>query len=180
MRSILKGAAALFAVIPGISVLSSGAAAPPGYAKLFGLFIEVVGIATLLLVFVNRKNWTKSSAAASTLGLCAGVAAILLLLVYFGLFEHCVVKVEKRGTSYIPLWVSKDLDGKIKEYHDRKGLVEHFGEDGVYEMVLKEPDWELIATNTILIAVICASVAALVLCFGSLSLRLHVEKVKVG
>ena len=59
--------------------LSSGVLAPPNYTKLFGLFIEIVGVAALLLVIVNRKNWTKSVPVTSARGVYAGIAAVIAI-----------------------------------------------------------------------------------------------------
>jgi hypothetical protein len=56
MKKILNAASGLLATIPGISVLTSGAMAPPDNSKLFAAFIEIVGVGTLLLVLLNQKR----------------------------------------------------------------------------------------------------------------------------
>lgn len=62
MKKVLQTAAATLAVVPGIAILKSKSFVPEEEAIFFGIIIQVVGVAALLLVSLFGKRIAKWSA----------------------------------------------------------------------------------------------------------------------
>jgi hypothetical protein len=109
MSAFFKALAALFALVPGVTVLQSGLGTPPNEEKLFGGVIEVAGALTLALLWLYRDRltqWSRGRATRWAIGLA--VACVALVVGYRVMFTTCVITHEAYPgqTFYYPLWLS--------------------------------------------------------------------------
>lgn len=153
MKAMLKTAAGIFAVIPGIGVLQSGLGVPPeeGMRLIFGGVIEFFGVLSLLLLTINQawiRSLTKRAVTVVTV-LIAG-SSFLLILAYVGSYQYCVVTSVPRGTVYFPLWNEGGLANMVSVAGGRAAAIDMYGRYAVYEAVEAMGEIPEIVTSAVL------------------------------
>ena len=179
MKKLLVGISAVFAAIPGISVLAKGFLAPPGSEALFGWVLEVFGVAVFLLLFVNRRSLTATPKPRITKWSLALMAIVLVsVIAYTGLFHWCVVTPTRIdwldfGAVYFPLWLSGDAAQNVAEEGSRVAAVNTYGPVAVVKQLGSMPggDFARITTTTVLLLLYTLLVVSLTALFAILGLH---------
>ena len=169
MKAVLKAAAAIFAVLPGLGVLQSGLGVPPedGMKLIFGGVIEAFGVLSLLLLRVNRatiRGLSKQAVNIATVAI-AGFAFVLLLA-YLGCYSYCVVTFDPRGTVYFPLWNHGVLATMVSNAGGRAAAMDMYGRYAVYEAVKSMGELPAIATDAVLLLLYTGLFTGLTWAFG--------------
>jgi hypothetical protein len=133
LSNFLSIASAVFAVIPGITVLLSNVGVPPNSSKaLFGGVIEALGVVMLMMLWLN-KNWIIKAdiAKVNKLSFAAIVVFIVSLFSYIFLYNYLVVEVEGSDAVFFPLWTSGELKESLSKMGSREELINQWGRDDV-------------------------------------------------
>lgn len=131
MKKLFGSAAAVFASIPGLTIMISEAGAPPSRELFFGAVIEAVCVLLLLSLWVKRQSIKEMDhSLVVKYSLSTGVAFFALLLTYVMLFQICVVEHHVRGIVYYPIKTSGDIANFIAQYGSRLAVIEGLGHSG--------------------------------------------------
>src|SRR5947209_6676785 len=107
MKKLFAAAAGIFGSVPGITILLSGLATPPGYGRIFGGVIEAFGALVVLLLLVNKTKLKRlTQRQVTSTALILSITSLCCLIGYIQLFNYCVVSHPVHGTVYYPLWNS--------------------------------------------------------------------------
>ena len=114
MKTILQSAASLFAVMPGLAALVSGAPVPPEARWLFSVFAQVFGILTILVFWKFQDFFLRLSAiVASVVSVVLVGVGVALSIAYYLLFAYCSIQPtgDFRGqpSVFLPLWLEGDV-----------------------------------------------------------------------
>ena len=182
MKKLFAAAAGIFGSVPGISILLSGLATPPGYGRIFGGIIEAFGVLAILLLMVNRsklKRLTQPQVTLSAIVLCA--ASFCFLAGYFLLFNYCVVSHPIHGTVYYPLWNSGRALAIVEQAGGRYAAVDRYGFYPVEKAIQQAPNYplQMVVTTSLLLLLYQGVFTSLTLAFGMIGARDDVSVRKI-
>ena len=145
-EAVLATAAGLFAVLPGVNSILSGAGSTPGDEKLFGGVSVAVGVAVLLMITmfkatIRRLKRTKVIAAGVSL-LAIGIA---MVAVHVGVLSGTVVEYRVDGVPeakprlYVfPLRADGRLHGMVNTAGGRLAALYRYGPDAISAALLDD------------------------------------------
>lgn len=170
LRKPFAAASAVFVAVPGLAVLLSGIGAPPGYRLVFGGVIEACGAFAILVLWINRERLGQRPVATITRWAVGFLGLFLVLLIlYLGLYNWCVVEHSVRGTVYYPLWTSGRLADWIGQY-GRLGVMNEYGIEDVRDEISNQPYAVRILTTIVLLCIYQGVFTALAIAFGWLGI----------
>jgi len=172
VKKTFQAASAVFAVIPGIAMLTSKGFAPREETTMFGIVLPVVGVATLLIMLLFKKNiavW--SPRYATKFAIVSLFIALVSVSCYYSLYRRCEVKVEGFGTNYFPLLTTGRLSKHITTNFTREKVIRQYQETGVQSLIEEQPLVLRVGTTLLLLFCLAMSCVGLVACFGILATR---------
>jgi len=173
ISSFLSIASGVFAVIPGIAILTSNVGVPPNSSKaLFGGVIEALGVFTLMLLWLNR-SWIKSSSIIliNRLSLISIITFIICLFGYIFLYNYLVVEVVDSDSLFFPLWTNGELQEGILKYGSRYELIGEWGRDDVYKVIQSTSEIPLMVTTLLMLFIYQLIFVTLTFSFGLLGIK---------
>jgi hypothetical protein len=173
VSDFLSLASGVFAVIPGIAVLTSSVGVPPNSSKaLFGGVIEAVGVLTLMILWLN-KSWIKKSSIKkiNKLSFISILAFVISLFTYIFLFNYLVVQVENSDSVFFPLWSNGELKASLLEFGSRNELINQWGRDDVYKVIQSSSETPLLITTLIMLFNYMLTFFSLTFSFGLLAIK---------
>lgn len=133
MSEVLKYAAGIVSLIPGLGILLEGIAVPPGTRWVFGgvlaaappFFVLALVLYRRQLRAANRRSLLRWS------GIAFGTF-LFALGAYAVLQEYCLVsstEPDDRGTDpvFFPLWLNGELRDRVRSVNGRQAAVNQFG-----------------------------------------------------
>lgn len=163
--SIVSG---VFAVIPGLVILTSKLGVPPNTSTaLFGGVVEALGVFALLLLWLN-KNWIKKTRikTINRLSVICICIFILCLFSYIFLFNYLVVEVPDTDAVFFPLWANGELKTGIATAGGRNELIAQWGRDDVYKVIQASSKTPLLLTTLLLLLIYQLTFVSLTVSFG--------------
>jgi hypothetical protein len=173
VSAFLSLASGVFAVIPGIAVLTSNVGVPPNSSKaLFGGVIEAMGVLTLMLLWLN-KSWISKNSIKSInkLSLVSVFVFVVSLFTYIFLYNYLVVGVENSDSLFFPLWSDGELKASILEFGSRDELINQWGRDDVYKVIQSSSVTPLLITTLIMLFNYLLTFLSLTFAFGLLAIK---------
>ena len=167
MKQVLLIASGVLATVPGLAALTGHLPTPPGQKILFGAVAEVLGVSTILILWIQRRWIAQLKVGTATR---IGVALGVFFLVCFGLNTWLqtmtVVSEQGRSPVFLPLWPGNELAYMIECAGSRHRALIEYGADALIDAAQKTP-FALAVTTAIVLAVhqimLCTPV---VLCCG--------------
>lgn len=148
-----------------------GIGVPPDYGLLFGGLIESIGVATVIILMVNRKRIKKLTDRALTqMAIRLVISAVFCLGIYLFLLQVCVVHHPTHGTVYFPLWTTGRINQIISKTGGRYAALDRYGNHSINTEVQKMPAYSVaIAVTTVLLLFLYQSIFTLLtVAFGLL------------
>lgn len=147
-EAILAGAAALFALLPGLNSILGGAGATPGDEKLFGGVSVAVGVGTLLAVTMFKAKIRRVSRRKIAIGTAMLlVATIGVLAAHVGMLANVIVVYQIDGTPTVapraflfPLRAEGKLANMIAIAGGRLAALYRYGPDAISAALLEPPN----------------------------------------
>lgn len=173
VSDIFSIASGVFAIVPGIAILTSNIGVPPNSSKaLFGGVIEALGIFTLLILWLN-KGWIKklSVRRINKLSLTAIVVFLLCLFGYIFLYQYLVVETANSESLFFPLWPNGELKQGIEQFGSRNELITQWGRDDVYKVIQSSSHIQLLLTTLIMLFLYQMIFVSLTFAFGLLGIK---------
>jgi hypothetical protein len=173
VSAFLSLASGVFAVIPGIAVLTSNVGVPPNSSKaLFGGVIEAIGVLTLMILWLN-KSWIKKNSIKNInkLSFISVLVFVISLFTYIFLFNYLVVEVENSDSVFFPLWSNGELEANILKFGSRNELINQWGRDDVYKVIQSSSETPLLITTLILLFNYLLTFLSLTFSFGILAIK---------
>jgi hypothetical protein len=128
VKKIFMGVAAAFGAIPGLATVTKGLAAPPHAKLLFGGFVEAIGAAILILLWINRDQLQKlSQGKLIRLVVLMFIGSFVAFVCYLAMYDWCIVTDPQFGTVMYPLWVTGDLATIIRRAGGRWAALDLYG-----------------------------------------------------
>lgn len=128
MKKIFMGAAAAFGVIPGLATVAKGLAAPPHAKLLFGGFVEAIGAAILIMLWINRNELQKlAQGKLICLVVLMFIGSFAAFVCYLAMYDWCIVTDPQFGTVIYPLWATGDLATVIRRAGGRWAALDLYG-----------------------------------------------------
>jgi hypothetical protein len=173
VSAFLSLASGVFAVIPGIAVLTSNVGVPPNSSKaLFGGVIEAIGVLTLMLLWLNKGWVTKNSIKnINKTSFIAILVFVLSLFTYIFLYNYLVVEVENSDSVFFPLWSKGELKANILKSGSRNELIDQWGRDDVYKVIQSSSETPLLITTLIMLFIYMLTFLSLTFSFGLLAIK---------
>jgi hypothetical protein len=174
LRQLLVAVAAVVAAIPGLSLFISKRGAPEGKELLYGMILEIVGAATVLVLWLRRKHIRRLSKRRAIRVSTACLAVGLLSVFGYGsLFDHSDIP---SGVGARRFWLPAVAVGPLGTLIDdtpggRTAIVEAWGAGEVYERLVQTPQWALVLTDATLLALGAAFIGGTACAFVVLGLR---------
>lgn len=157
--------AIIISILPGALIMIVGLGPEPeDWSTLIGALVIASGLLSLLILFAGRdrlKQRARTGAAKYVTMLI--VIAVVLLVIFFPLFNKSFVRHPTHGTVYFPLWTT----GAVKDLTDRKGgryqLLDEYGNNSVAGLVREMPhyEWAIVGTTALLLLLYQAAITAL-------------------
>jgi hypothetical protein len=173
ISEFLSIASGVFAVVPGLAILTSNVGVPPNSSKaLFGGVIEALGVFTLLMLWLN-KNWILNLTIkrVNKLSFISIIVFIISLFGYIFLFSYLVVGVEKSESIFFPLWANGELETGLKQFGNRNELINQWGRDDVYKVIQSSSNVPLLLTTLIMLFLYQLTFVSLTFAFGLLGIK---------
>lgn len=173
ISDFLSIASGVFAVVPGIAILTSNVGVPPNSSKeLFGGVIEALGVFTLLMLWLN-KNWIHDSTIkkVNKLSIISIIVFIVSLFGYIFLFSYLVVGVENSDSIFFPLWANGELKNGLNQFGSRNELINQWGRDDVYKVIQSSSNIPLLLTTLIMLFIYQLTFVSLTFSFGLLGIK---------
>jgi hypothetical protein len=173
VSAFLSLASGVFAVIPGIAVLTSNVGVPPNSSKaLFGGVIEAMGVLTVMILWLN-KNWISKNSIKSInkLSLISVFVFVVSLFTYIFLYNYLVVGVENSDSLFFPLWSDGELKASILKFGSRDELINQWGRDDVYKVIQSSSGTPLLITTLIMLFNYLLTFLSLTFAFGLLAIK---------
>jgi hypothetical protein len=169
----LSLASGVFAVIPGIAVLTSNVGVPPNSSKaLFGGVIEAMGVLTLMILWLNKSWITKNSVKSiNKLSFISIFVFVVSLFTYIFLYNYLVVGVENSESLFFPLWSNGELKASILKFGSRNELIDQWGRDDVYKVIQSSSETPLLITTLIMLINYMLTFLSLTFTFGLLAIK---------
>jgi hypothetical protein len=173
VSAFLSLASGVFAVIPGIAVLTSNVGVPPNSSKaLFGGVIEAIGVLTLMLLWLNKSRVTKTTIKnINRLSFIAILVFVMSLFTYIFLYNYLVVEVENSDSVFFPLWTKGELKANILKFGSRDELINQWGRDDVYKVIQSSSEIPLLITTLIMLFNYMLTFLSLTFAFGMLAIK---------
>jgi hypothetical protein len=163
----------VFAVIPGLAILTSNVGVPPNSSKaLFGGIIETIGIFTLMMLWLN-KNWIKDKSIKqiNRLAFISIMVFITCLFGYIFIYNYLVVEVENSQSIFFPLWSNGELYSGLTKFGSRSELINQWGRDDVYKIIQSSSKTQLLITTLIILFIYLLIFVSLTFTFGLLGIK---------
>jgi hypothetical protein len=150
MKKVFLAASGAFGSIPGITVLMTGLLVPPGQNIIFGSIVEILGVLTILILWVNKgkiERWSQKRVTKWSIGL--GIGFVFCLVFYFLLFSEVVVKAtdpiyadqpDSLKTVFFPFWLTGDLAKRVEQEGSRIAVVNKYGPQPIRKAVDSMPN----------------------------------------
>src|SRR6476469_102462 len=153
ISNFLSVVTGVFAVIPGIAVLTSNIGVPPNSSRaFFGGVTEALGVFTLMMLWLN-KSWIESNSIKriNTLSFIAIIVFITTLFGYIFLYNYLVVEAENSNPVFFPLWANGELKEGLLKLGTRNELINQWGRDDVYKVIQSSSQTPLLITTLIML-----------------------------
>jgi hypothetical protein len=179
MHRLFLAASSLFAAIPGVAVLLTGAGVPPGSKALFGGTLEVFGALTILILWVNRSRIRrlKQQAVTKYSILLAG-GAFVALAVYVVLIGYCVAQAPGRTPVFFPLMVSDSIAGMVDAAGSRDATLPLYGSEEVREVIHESAPVALGITTVLLLLLYLIPFISIAAAFGIVGIKTGADLLK--
>jgi hypothetical protein len=128
VRRVFIAATGALGLVPGAATIAKGLVTPPQGRLLFGGFVEAIGAGIIILLWINRKEF--SQVAKSTLTrrvVVLTLCSFACLIAYLGIYDWCVVTHPEFGTVMFPLWSTGDLSVAIDKAGGRWAALDQYG-----------------------------------------------------
>ncbi|MGF7038740.1 hypothetical protein [Mucilaginibacter lappiensis] len=173
LKTSLKAASGVFAIIPGLAVLATNIGVPPNCSKvMFFATIESFGIFTLLLLRLNHDSFKLFSI--KTIN-CLAIGAIAVfafaLFLYLYLFSEYVVEFSGTSPLFFPIWPQGELKQGLATMGSKINLVKEWGRDDVFHVIRSSSSLMLTYTTLFFLFVYQLVFVSLTFAFGILALR---------
>ncbi len=173
MTKLLKLVTAFFGLIPGISVMISQLGVPPGVSSgLFGAVIETLGVATLLILILNRK-WIKEMSI-KKMNVLVGISLFLFLAsfsLYLYLIGYVVIQLPNSDPLYRPFWPQGELKKSLESASSFEALTQLWGRDDMDRVIQETSKPALLTTTIILLSIYQLIFVSLTFVFGILTIK---------
>jgi lysylphosphatidylglycerol synthetase-like protein (DUF2156 family) len=169
----LATAAGVFAALPGVAVLISNVGVPPNSSTaLFSATIEALGVLTLMLLWLNRKNIQKRTEKNVTNLAIGGIVIFLISLFgYMFLYGYLVADVPNSNPLFFPLCPQGELKSDLAKLGDRYTLIKEFGRDDVAKLIQSSSATALLITTLLLLFIYQLVFVSLAFSFGILAIK---------
>jgi hypothetical protein len=146
---------------------------PPGSSKtLFAATVEALGVLTLLLLWVNKKQVKLLSVQRVTrLSIVAIVIFLISLFSYLFLYGYLVVEVEHSEALFFPLWTEGELKQQLATVSDRSELIREWGRDDVYKVIRSSSRVPLLLTTLLFLFLYQLVFVSLTFSFGLVGVK---------
>ena len=173
ISNYLSVASGVFAVIPGITVLTSNVGVPPNTSPaLFGGIIEALGVFTLMLLWLNKGAVKKTSIKRiNKLASFSILIFIVSIFTYIFLYNYLVLEVENSDSLFFPLWSSGELKTNLDKFGNRDELINQWGRDDVYKVIQSSSETPLLITTLIMLFIYQLTFLSLTFSFGLLGIK---------
>jgi hypothetical protein len=173
VSAFLSLASGVFAVIPGIAVLTSNIGVPPNSSKaLFGGVIEAMGVLTVMILWLNKSWISKNSIKGiNKISLISVFVFVVSLFTYIFLYNYLVVGVENSDSLFFPLWSDGELKASILQFGSRDELINQWGRDDVYKVIQSSSGTPLLMTTLIMLFNYLLTFLSLTFAFGLLAIK---------
>ena len=173
LKTSLKAASGVFAIIPGLAVLATNIGVPPNCSKvMFFATIESFGIFTLMLLRLNQNALKLLSIKTiNSLALTAMVMFGLALFGYMYLYSQYVVAVNGSSPLFFPAWPQGELQHGLATLGSKAALIKEWGRDDVFHVINSSSSLMLTYTTLLFLFVYQLIFVSLTFAFGSLALR---------
>jgi len=173
VSAFLSLASGVFAVIPGIAILTSNVGVPPNSSKaLFGGIIEAIGVLTLMILWLNKSRINKTSIKnVNKLAFFAIMVFVISLFTYIFIYNYLVVEVEDSESLFFPLWSNGELKANILKFGSRNELINQWGRDDVYKVIQSSSETPLLITTLIMLLNYLFTFLSLTFSFGILAIK---------
>ena len=173
VSNFLSVASGVFAVVPGIAILTSNVGVPPNSSKaLFGGVIEALGVFTLMILWLNR-DWVKNAPLkkVNKLAFISIITFIFCLFTDIFLYNYLVVGVENSDSLFFPLWANGELNNGMTQFGSRNELITQWGRDDVYKVIQSSSNIPLLVTTIIMLFLYQLTFVSLTFSFGLLGIK---------
>lgn len=173
VSNFLSVASGVFAVVPGIVILTSNVGVPPNSSKaLFGGVIEALGVFTLMMLWLNR-DWIKNSTLKkiNRSAFISIIIFIVCLFTYIFLYNYLVLTVANSESLFFPLWSNGELNNGINRFGSRNELISQWGRDDVYKVIQSSSNVPLLVTTLIMLFLYQLTFVSLTFSFGLLEIK---------
>lgn len=173
MKAFFLALSAIFAAVPGITVLLSSLGVPDSDDKtLFCAVIEATGCATVALVYINRRYFKKMNIHRINKSVISLVAVFSIsVILYISLFKNCVIDHEDYSRVYFPLVYGSALKKEIKEAGNRIKFIEKWEGDGANQHIELNARNYLILTTVVFLVIYQLIFTSLAAAFSLLAVR---------
>ena len=173
LKTSLKAASGVFAIIPGLAVLATNIGVPPNCSKvMFFATIESFGIFTLMLLRLNQN--TLKSLTIKTINSLAIGAMVMFALSLFGymyLYSEYVVEINGSSPLFFPVWPRGELQQGLSTIGSKAGLIKEWGRDDVFHVINSSSSLMLTYTTLLFLFVYQLIFVSLTFAFGILAIR---------
>ena len=173
LGNVFSGISAVFALIPGMAILTTSLGVPPGASKVvFGATIEAVCVLTLLILWVNKKNVKRIALnSINKYAVLAGGAFVALFILYSFLYGYYVEEVPHTASILFPLWPNGELAEGLQTHGSRMNLIEAWGRDDVYKVIQGSSSAAIQVTTMLFLLVYMGIFLTLTIGFGMLGIK---------
>jgi hypothetical protein len=173
LKNFYSAASAVFAVMPGMTILLSNVGVPPNTSKvLFAGITESLGVITIMILWLNKQKF-KTLTNRSVTRLCLISLSIFLIAIcsYFFLFALLIVPVNNSEALYFPLWPAGELKESLQQFGSKAELIRQWGRDDVYKVIQSSSTIALQFTTLILLIIYQLIFVSLTFSFGILGIK---------
>lgn len=163
----------LFGTLPGIGVLTTALMVPPQTSlSLFAATVEATGILTLLMLWTNR-DWIRQATFKKINFLAIiGALTFLITLSSYLYFSYCqIVEVTGSTPIFFPFFPEGELKEGLDKYNSAYKLIQSWGKDDVYKVILSSSQISLAYTKVIFLFIYQLIFVSLTFSFGILGIK---------
>lgn len=173
MEKFFKSLSAIFAGIPGITILMSSLGVPdPDDKVLFGGIIEALGCGALGLIYLNRKYFLNQNLKKISKWIMISLTFFFAsIILYIIIYKICIKQYEDFSRVYFPLFPSEALSDAINTAGGKMEFVEKWMGDGATRQIEKLSASQMIQTSIIFLIVYQFIFTTLTVSFGLLGIR---------
>jgi len=165
----------LFGTIPGVGILTSSLVIPPQTSKpLFAAVIEITGILTLLLLWLNKESIkSRSVVAISKAAIIGGCVFILSLSTYLFMFNSQIIEVPDSEALFFPFFPQGELAEGLNEFGSKYNLIQEWGRDDVFKVILSSSQNQLNFSILVFLFFYQLIFVSLTFSFGILGIKIN-------